>query len=130
MFAVVCPTCLKNRFVKAKKPWMKGIGPYECLCKMCCQIGKEKTQEHKDKLSESAKNAQTKRIRKNKSNFMKQHPELWQKNLHPELGPLARIGTHHTEETKQKISESTKGILKTEETKQKISESMINRNKK
>jgi hypothetical protein len=112
MFKVICPNCKNLREVKAKKQWMTGEEPYSCLCKTCCQINKLKTQEHKDKISKSVSDYNTEEIRKQKSDFMKEHPELWENNLHPELGPLAKKGMKLTDEQKENIS---KGILNKKE---------------
>jgi len=94
---------------------MTGEQPFLKICKSCCQKGKEKTPEWRSKLSESVKAAQTAGIIKRKSQFMKEHPEIWEKNLifgcsagwnkNLEMSKLS-------DETKQKISESIKKTLK------------------
>lgn len=111
MFQVVCPECGNERQVQAKKKWMEGNAPYSKICKSCCQAGKEKTEEHKAKLSESVKALQTEEVLKKKSDFMKSHPEVWQQNLIPGQGAAWNKGLKtgpKDEETKQKISESMK----------------------
>lgn len=109
MFKVKCPECNETRSVKAKKPWMKGEQPYLKICKSCCQVGKEKSEEHKEKLSQSVKAAQTEELIQQKSEFQKNHPELWRENLVAGKGSGWNKGLElpsRSEETKQKISES------------------------
>lgn len=111
MFQVVCPECGDARQVKAKKPWMVGEPPYQKICKRCCQLGKEKSEEHKAKLSESVKALQTDQLRQEKSDYMKSHPEVWQSNLIPGAGSAWNKGLKTgpmDEETKEKISKSMK----------------------
>jgi hypothetical protein len=111
MFEVKCPQCNNLRLVKAKKPWMQGDAPYSKICKICCQVGKEKTKEHCHKLSVSAKAHQTDEVRKCKSEFMKSHPELWQNNLIAGQGAGWNEGLElepRSRETKAKISQSMK----------------------
>ncbi len=111
MYEVKCPECGDCRNVKAKKPWMKGEAPYSKICKKCCQLGKEKTEEHKQKLSESVAAAQTDELRKQKSDYMKSHPEIWQSNLIAGQGAAWNKGLETgpmSEETKEKISKAMK----------------------
>ena len=111
MFQVICPECGETRQVKARKLWMTGEPPYQKLCKRCCQVGKEKSEEHKSKLSVAVSALQTKELRKKKSEFMKLHPEIWRSHLIPGKGAAWNKGTQTgpmDEETKQKISESMK----------------------
>jgi hypothetical protein len=111
MFQVKCPNCQKFREVKSKQPWMVGNPPYEKLCKSCCQVGKEKTEDHKRKLSESVKKTQTEEVLKKKSEFMKSHPEVWSANLIAGQGAGWNEGMElpeRSDETKEKISESMK----------------------
>lgn len=103
MHDVMCPECEEIRQVKAKKPWMKGEPPYGKICKVCCQLGKEKTEEHKQKLSESVKALQTEKVLERKSEFMKAHPEIWQENIRTEGCTFS-----HSEETKEKIGKGVK----------------------
>lgn len=128
MFEVQCSECKELRLVTAKKSWMIGELPYIKICKKCVGKGKSKSEETKKKLSAAVKLLQTDEVRKKKSDFMKQHPELWG-NLQPELGPISRVGTHHTDKSKQKISHSNTGKIRTEEVKNKISQTMKNKNK-
>ncbi len=111
MFEIKCPECGNIREVRAKKPWMTGEQPFIKICKSCCQLGKEKSEEHKAKLSISASLAQTDELRQKKSEFMKAHPELWRSNLVAGEGGGWNKGLElepRTEETKQKISQSMK----------------------
>jgi hypothetical protein len=108
MYQVICPSCKTLRKVEAKKKWMVGTSPFSKICKKCCQLGKIKTQEHKDKLRESVKQIQTEDVLKKKSDFMKLHPEIWQKNFRPELGPIARVGMKHSDESKKKIADGVR----------------------
>lgn len=88
-----------------------GEQPYSKICKACCQIGKEKTEEHKAKLSASVKAAQTEELLQRKSEYRKEHPEVWQDQLVPGAGAGWNKGLtlpSRSEETKQKISESVK----------------------
>ena len=128
MYEVICPACKKLREVAAKKKWMEGEQPFEKLCKPCSMTGKTKSAETKQKLSELAKKQQTPELLQFKSEFMKSHPELWQANLKPELGPIARLGTHHSDESKDKISTSNTGKVRSDETKTKISQAMKRKN--
>ena len=115
MYQIKCPDCSGERSVRAKKPWMIGEQPFLKICKSCCQKGKEKTPEWRSKLSKSLKAVQTEDVLKRKSQFMKEHPEVWENNLifgysagwnkDLEMSKLS-------EETKQKISESMKKTLK------------------
>lgn len=120
MYQVKCPKCGQERIVKAKKDWMKdGLVK---TCKACCQKGKEKTPEWRAKLSESAKAIQTEEVIKRKSQFMKDHPEVWEGNL--VFGQTAGWNKgikmqKCSEETKNKISESMKKTLKEKKEKKK-----------
>jgi len=107
MYEVKCPVCNDIRTVAARKTWMIGDLPYSKICKKCVGKGKPKSEEVKKKVSESVKKLQTPELLKKKSEFMKEHPELWA-NLKPELGPLSRIGTHHTDVSKEKISDGVR----------------------
>ncbi len=125
MYEVICPQCGDTRTVKAKKPWMKDQEePFEKMCKPCSMTGKTHSQETRNKLSQIAKAQQTPELLQFKSQFMKDHPELWQNNLQQELGSQSRIGTHHTDEAKAKISASNTGKTRTAETRAKISQAM------
>jgi len=114
MYQIKCPECGGERSVRAKKPWMVGDEPFLKICKSCCQKGKEKTLEWRAKLSDSAKAIQTEEVIKRKSQFMKDHPEVWGGNL--VFGQTAgwnkgiKMGAT-PEETKRKISESMKKTL-------------------
>lgn len=117
MYEVICPQCKIIRQVRAKKPWMVGDSPYSKICKSCCQVGKVKSDEHKQKLSESIKQLQTEEVIARKSKFGKEHPENWMGKLKvgsEENGPWNKGKTlgPRTEETKKKISESTRGKKK------------------
>ena len=116
MFDVVCPSCHTVRQVRAKKPWMKGLSPYEKICKKCCQAGKPKTESTKRKLSKSAKKAQTPEVLQRKSDFMITHPEFW---VVPgtEAAHAAWRGQHHTEEGKKRIAD---GVRKAKEHKNEL----------
>lgn len=111
MFNVVCPECKKIRTVKAKKSWMVGNSPYEKTCKSCCQLGKEKSAECKQKLSAAIQKLQTEEVLNRKSQYMKNHPELWQPNLISGQGAGWNKGLDlpsKSDQTKSKISESMK----------------------
>lgn len=109
MYQVKCPECGQERTVKARKKWMKdGLVK---ICKACCQKGKEKTPEWRAKLSESMKAFQTEEVIKRKSQFMKDHPEVWEDNLvfgHSGGWNKGVDMPERPEETKKKISESMK----------------------
>ena len=113
MYQVKCPECGQERIVKAKKDWMKdGLVK---ICKACCQKGKEKTLEWRARLSESVKALQTEEVIKRKSQFMKDHPEVWEGNLvfgHSAGWNKGAELPKRSEETKQKISESMKKTIK------------------
>lgn len=111
MYQIKCTKCGEERSVKARKPWMTGGEPFLKICKSCCQKGKEKTPEWRSKISESMKAAQTDDVIKRKSQFMKEHPEIWENNLifgysagwNKDL-KMSKL----SEETKQKISQINK----------------------
>jgi hypothetical protein len=107
MIEVICPVCHVIRTVSAKKPWMSGNQPYSKICKKCCQVGKPKTQDCKDKLSKAVKQLQTPELLAKKSEFMLAHPEYWV-NPCSDLGHQAWAGKHHSQESKEKISEGVK----------------------
>ncbi len=107
MYEVVCPVCDGLRTVNAKKTWMKGDAPYLHICKICCQVGKKKTPEHKRKLSEAVKAIQTPELIEKKRQYMLDHPELWD-NLDPSAGQEAWKGQHHTVESKKKIGDGVR----------------------
>ena len=122
MYQVKCPECGGERSVRARKPWMTGEQPFMKICKSCCQKGKEKTPEWRAKLSESVKALQTEEVIKRKSQFMKDHPEVWEENLI--FGQTAGWNKgikmrDCSEETKHKISESMKKTLKEKKEKSK-----------
>lgn len=108
MFEVHCPgPCGKTRTVRAKKPWMVGDGPFEKLCRSCSQLGKEKSDEHKQKLAEAVREAQTPELLHQKSEYRKAHPEIWQHCLTGQGGGWNK-GLKlppRSDETKQKIGE-------------------------
>jgi hypothetical protein len=112
MYQIKCPECGQERTVKARKKWMKdGLVK---ICKACCQKGKEKTPECRAKLSEAIKRLQTEEVVAKKSQFMKDHPEVWSPNL--VFGQSAGWNKgmkmkKRSDETKQKISESMKKTL-------------------
>jgi hypothetical protein len=123
MYQVKCTKCGKIREVKARKPWMTGEPPYQKICVPCSQKGKVKSEEHKRKLSNSVKAAQTKELLEKKSQFMQSHPELWV-IPRPDLAKEAWTGQHHSEETKEKISEAMTGREVPLEVREKISKTM------
>jgi hypothetical protein len=106
MFKVVCPVCKEERVVRARKPWMVGDEPYTKPCKKHAG-GKEKSEDHRKRLSEAVKKAQTKEVLEQKRQFMLDHPELWVKPR-PDLAKEAWQGQHHTEESKRKIGEGVR----------------------
>ena len=111
MFQVECPKCGKVRVVKARKKWMVGDSPYQMNCQPCSQKGKPKSEEHKRNLSKSVKAAQTPELLKEKSDFMKNHPELWKGRVATGNGGGWNKGLKmepRSEETRNKISNSMK----------------------
>ena len=108
MYQIKCPQCSILREVKAKKPWMKGEQPYEKICKSCCQIGKQTSEETREKIRVSVKALQTDDVLKRKSEFMRSHPEFWKGNLKEGGAEVHCLGKKHTKETKKKISEGVK----------------------
>lgn len=122
MYQIKCPKCGGERSVRARKTWMAGEQPFLKICKSCCQKGKEKTPEWRAKLSASVKTLQTEEVIKKKSQFMKDHPEVWEENL--VFGQTAGWNKgidmpKRSDETKQKISESMKKTLKEKKEKNK-----------
>ena len=114
MYQIKCPDCGEGRTVKAKKKWMKNEPPFLKICKSCCQIGKEKTPECRAKLSEAIKAIQTEDVINKKSQFMKDHPEIWENNLIFGYSAGWNKGLKmlkSSEDKKQKISESMKNTL-------------------
>lgn len=119
MFRILCDQCNTERTVQAKKPWMIGEEPYIKICKSCCQLGKEKTQDHRDKLSASVKAAQTDELLKKKSKFQIDS-ENWKNNLIAGQGAGWNLGISTgspSEETKAKISQSMKNRKNKNDTK-------------
>lgn len=106
MFKVICPVCKEIREVAARKPWMVGEAPYEKRCKRHAE-GKQKSPEHRAKLSASIKALQTEEVREKKRQYMLAHPEYWHQPP-TEKAQEAWTGQHHTEESKKKISEGVK----------------------
>lgn len=110
MFEVFCPNCKKTREVKIwQKIW--GGPPYIKLCTSCSKLGREQSQESKDKKSNALigkakppeyserlkiRHAQDGSLRKN---LIAGKGGGWNKGLDLEK---------HSENTKQKISESMK----------------------
>lgn len=114
MFQVICPICNQVRIVEAKQKWMEGNQPFEHLCRPCSMRSKIKSEEHRKKLSESVKKAQTEDLLSKKSQFMLQHPEFWKGKLLEGGSEQYWKGRHHTEESKKIISEKIKEINKGE----------------
>jgi hypothetical protein len=110
MNKVICPNCKKEREVEIRKPWMIGEPPFEKLCRSCCQKGKIKTQEHRDKLSEAVKKLQTAEVLEAKREFMLNNPEFWKGKLKEGGAEIHSLGKTHSEETKKKIG---KGVRET-----------------
>ena len=111
MFQVECPTCKTSRSVKAKKPWMQGEDPYLKICKSCCQTGKEKSAEHRQKLSFSVQLTQTDEVRQHKSEIQKEIYRSGKSNLIAGQGAGWNEGIQTgtpSEETREKISKSMK----------------------
>jgi len=115
MYEIKCPVCGQKRSVRAKKPWMSGEPPFSKICKSCCQKGKEKTPEWRSKLSESIRILQTEEVLQKKSQFMKDHPEVWKENLI--FGQSAgwnkgKKMPKTSDEIRKKISDSLKTTLR------------------
>ncbi|MFK5283889.1 hypothetical protein ACI3PL_30360, partial [Lacticaseibacillus paracasei] len=72
--------CEIIREVENKQVWMKGEEPFIRNCRPCSNKG-TKTLEHCEKISASVKKTQTPEVLEKKSQFMKDHPEIWQQNL-------------------------------------------------
>jgi hypothetical protein len=111
MHRVECPECHQTREVKARKPWMTGDEPYRQTCKSCCQVGKEKPEETRLKLSLSVSAAQTDELRQQKSDTQKALYESGQSNLIAGVGGGWNKGCELpslSEETKAKIAEGVK----------------------
>lgn len=85
---------------------MPGTEPFEKRCKKHAE-GKQKSPEHRNKLSKAIKELQTEEVRNRKSEFMLDHPELWVEPR-PDLGQEAWRGRHHTDESKKAISDGIK----------------------
>jgi len=63
------------------------------------------------------------RLRMKENHWSKKGYESWNKGLNKTLNPL--FGTHYSEETKKKMSDSQKGKIISQETKKKISEGRV-----
>lgn len=101
MHLIPCPICNKPKKIKILKS-----DDHEKPCRSCAQKGKKKTDEHKAKLAISVGVANTEELRTKKSQFMKDHPELWMGKIR------GKDSTHqHSEETKRKIGESVKNTV-------------------
>lgn len=111
---VICPTCEKTR--QLNKSSYKGDlskQPYIQTCGGCARSGRTMSPEAVGKIREAMTGRKLSDETKDKIRlYRKSHPELWV-TLQPELGPKARKGTKHSEESKKKISEGvrrTKGV--------------------
>lgn len=95
---------------------MQGEAPFAKICKSCCQLGKEKTVECRQKLSLAMHELQTEEVLNRKSQYMKDHPEIWQSNLIAGRGAGWNKNLElpaRSEETKEKISQAMKDRKKT-----------------
>lgn len=100
--------------------------PYLQLCKSCIQLGKEISEEQKEKIRMSLTGIKRSEEFKEKlSNYMKNNPEgiaRATKNIIENHCINGMLGKVHSEETKQKMSESHMGKEFSEEHCQNISE--------
>lgn len=89
--------------------------------------GRQFTDEHKKKISESLKNASLKRCGENNPFYGKTHSEETKRRI-AEKTRRNKLGTKLTEEHKKKISESQKGRIVSLETRKKMSKITTMRN--
>lgn len=110
-----------------KSAWFGAIdGPYEGLCKSCVQLGKKISQEHKEKIKEALTGIKRSDEFKAKlSAHMKNNPEALAKATKVLLEnkcTTGMLGKKHSDEVRQKMSESHKGVTFSEEHRKNISE--------
>jgi hypothetical protein len=126
---VVCPDvnhsgdCMRQM----KKSGYFGLltEPYTQICGSCVQRGKVVSEEQKAKISEKLTGIERSEEFKQKiSDYMKNNPEgiaRGKKNLFENHCTTGMLGKHHSEETKQKMSEAISGRIYTEEHRSNIS---------
>jgi hypothetical protein len=87
--------------------------PYLQVCGSCSQIGKEITEEQREKISIALKGiTRNDEFKKKLSDYMKNNPEgiaRGKKNLFENHCTTGMLGKHHSEETKNKVSEIMSG---------------------
>lgn len=100
--------------------------PYIQTCKRCAQLGKEISEEQRERIRQSLLGIKRSDEFKQKlSEYMKHNPEgiaRATKNVIEKQCTTGMLGKHHSEETKQKLSEAMSGRTYTEEHRQNISE--------
>ena len=112
---VLCPICSTTRQInKSSFKGNLGSEPYIQECRKCTNKQRTQTAESKAAISAALSNRSlSEQTKKKISDYMKAHPELWL-TLQPELGPISRIDTHHSDESKKKISKGVKQSKKGE----------------
>lgn len=106
---VVCPTCEKTRQIN-KSSYKGDLSehPYIQTCGSCARSGRQMSPETIEKIKIALTGRSLSEETKEKiREYRKSHPELWV-TLQPNLGPKSRKGTHHTDDSKKKISEGVK----------------------
>lgn len=93
--------------------------PYMQDCKSCVQKDKEVSQEQREKIRAKLTGIErSEEFKKKLSDYMKNNPEgiaRGQKNLFENRCTTGMLGKHHTEETKEKMSEAMSGRTYSEE---------------
>ncbi|MCK9459652.1 MAG: NUMOD3 domain-containing DNA-binding protein [Proteobacteria bacterium] len=127
---VYCP-CVEHvgdngRLMKKSCYYGEMIEPYIQMCKSCAQRGKIITEEQKEKIKFALKGIKRSDEFKEKlSQYMKNNPEgiaRATRNLLENQCTTGMLGKHHSEETKQQMSQSHCGKTFTEEHCQNISD--------
>jgi hypothetical protein len=109
----------RYREIKMSAYFGKLEEPYTQDCKSCVQKDKEINQEQREKISAKLTGIErSDEFKKKLSDYMKNNPEgiaRGQKNLFENHCTTGFLGKHHTEETKEKMSEAMSGRTYSEE---------------
>lgn len=127
---VLCPDPdhVGDRIRQMKKSGYFGplTEPYTQICRSCIQRGKTISEEQRAKISAKLTGIErSEEFKKKLSDYMKNNPEgitRGMKNLFENHCTTGMLGKHHSEETKQKMSEAISGRTYSEEHRKNISE--------
>jgi len=111
--SVQCPDCQKTRKMKSACYYGEMKEPYLQVCGTCAQKGKEISEEQREKIRSKLKGIERSEEFKQKiSHYMKNNPEgidRATKNLLENHCTTGFLGKHHSEQTKQIVSEKMLG---------------------